>query len=91
MLLLTTSAFADDGIYTILGSGRQKVTNNGTRVKLSTSDVACTRVVVTAETDNTNPVTVGGADVIGALASRVGTPLTAGSSITMRVNNLNKI
>lgn len=90
-ILFQTIAYADDGIYNTINSGRQTVTTNGTEVQLSSTSTPCTRVVITAETDNTNPVTVGGADVVGALATRKGIPLSAGSSITVRTNNLNKI
>lgn len=72
-------------------SGRQTVTTAGTRVQLSTTSTPVLEVAVTAETDNTNPVTVGGSDVVGALATRKGTPLAAGVTITLKINNLNKV
>ncbi len=65
-----------------LVSGRQVVTTGGTAVRLSSTSVAINRITITAETDNTNPVTVGGSDVVGALATRKGVPLAAGQSIT---------
>lgn len=64
-------------------SGRQVVTTAGTAVQLSATSVAINRITITAETDNTNPVTVGGSDVVGALATRKGVPLAAGASITL--------
>lgn len=90
-LVICVSAHADPDIFATIKSGRQTVTTAGTRVQLSTSSVPVKRVVITAETDNTNPVTVGGSDVIGALATRIGIPLTAGSSITVRANDLSNI
>ena len=63
-------------------SGRAVVASAGTAVRLSSASVATRRVTVTAETDNTNPVTVGGSDVVGALATRKGVSLAAGASIT---------
>jgi hypothetical protein len=63
-------------------SDRKVVASAGTAVPLSATSVAINRVTITAETDNTNPVTVGGSDVVGALATRKGVPLAAGASIT---------
>ena len=89
-LLLSSPAYADD-IYFALDSGRQTVTSNGTEVQLSSTSIPCKRVIVQAETDNTNPVTVGGSDVVGALATRQGIALTAGSAITIRTNDVSNI
>ena len=88
--LFTLPAFAEE-LYTVIGDGRQTVATAGTRVRLSTSSVACSRVVIVAETDNTNPVTVGGDTVVGALATRRGVPLSAGDSITVKTDNLNRV
>jgi hypothetical protein len=63
-------------------SGRKVVAAGGTAESLSATSVAINRITITAETDNTNPVTVGGSDVVGALATRKGVPLAAGVSIT---------
>lgn len=68
-------------------SGRKVVTTAGTAVQLSATSVAIRGVVITAETDNTNPVTVGGSDVVGALATRKGVPLAAGASIALNAND----
>jgi len=88
---LTTYAFGDDGVYRQWSSGRTTVTTNGTRVQLSSSSVGCGRIVVMAETDNTNPVTVGSSDVVGALATRKGIALDAGEALTVRVGDLSKV
>lgn len=71
--------------------GRQTVTSAGTRVQLSTTSTPILTVAIQAETDNTNPVTVGGATVVGALATRRGIALSAGASVTLAVNNLTDI
>lgn len=61
-------------------SGRTVVTTAGTRVQLGSS-VAVKILTITAETDNAAGVmTFGGPDVVGALATRKGTPLAAGVS-----------
>lgn len=71
--------------------GRQTVTTAGTRVQLSTTATPILQVAITAETDNTNPVTVGDSTVVGALATRKGTPLAAGATIVLAVNDLSKV
>jgi len=70
-----------------LVSGRVVVTTGGTAVALSATSVAIRRVTITAEIDNTNPVTVGGSDVVGALATRRGVPLAAGASVTFHADD----
>jgi hypothetical protein len=73
---------------TAIGSGRKVVTTAGTRVALAAS-TAAKWVIITAETDNTGNITVGSAaGVIAAQGTREGTPLAAGDSITLDVDNL---
>ncbi len=74
-----------------LGDGRKTVTTAGTRVQLSATSVPCMSVAVTAETDNTDKVVVGGSTVVAALATRRGTPLIAGGTVTFNVNNLTQV
>lgn len=71
--------------------GRQTVTTAGTRVQLSTTSTAVLEVAITAETDNTGIITVGGPTVVGALATRRGIPLSAGATISLGVNDLSKV
>ena len=70
-----------------IGDGRTIVTTAATRVALAASTVAKI-VIITAETDNTGLIVVGGATVVAALATRQGTPLYAGESITLLIDNL---
>jgi hypothetical protein len=56
-------------------SGRKTVATAGTAEPLMATNTPVSKVYITPETDNTNPVTVGGADVVGALATRKGVPL----------------
>ena len=70
-----------------IGDGRKVVATAGTREALAASTTA-KMVIITAETDNTNPVVVGGATVVAALATRQGTPLYAGETITLPCDNL---
>jgi hypothetical protein len=74
-----------------LGDGRQVVTTAGTRVQLSAASVSCSRVTIIAETDNTDYVVVGAVTVVAALATRRGSPLGPGDSMTLNVNNLNLV
>ena len=70
-----------------IGDGRQTVTTAGTRVALASS-TAAKIVIITAETDNTGVIVVGGSTVVAALATRRGTPLLAGDSVTLEVDDL---
>jgi len=70
-----------------LGDGRQTVATPTTAVALATS-TACKWVLVTAETNNTGVIAVGGSTVVATLASRRGTPLFAGESVLILTDNL---
>jgi len=77
-----------DHTTTGIGSGRKIVTTAGTRVALA-STTAAKWVTITAETDNTGYIVVGSAaGVIAALATREGTPLAAGDTITLPLDDL---
>jgi hypothetical protein len=72
---------------TSIADDRKTVTTAGTRVALASS-TACKQVVITAETDNTGYVVVGGSTVVAALATRRGVPLAPGDSVTFQIDNL---
>lgn len=72
---------------TAIGDGRKVVTTAGTRVTLASS-TAIKQVVITAETDNTGYVVVGGSTVVAALATRTGIPLNPGDSVALEIDNL---
>lgn len=80
---------ARHSIPRVFGDGRAVVTTAGTRVQLP--DQECTRVHITAETDNTEVVVVGGSTVVASLSTRRGTPLYATDDFTIYVANLNQI
>lgn len=82
------SAFDNPG--SSLTCGRKVVASAGTAEALAAS-TSIREVVLTAETDNTGYIVVGDANVVAALATRKGTPLAAGQSMTVEVNNLAKI
>jgi hypothetical protein len=84
---LATGGFSSSAT---VGNGRKVIATAGTAEALATS-TACSSVVITAETDNTGVIVVGASDVIAALATRKGTPLNAGDSIALDIDNLSKI
>lgn len=53
--------------------------------------VAAKSVAVTAETDNTGYIVVGGSSVVAALATRRGIPLAPGDTAVFAVANLNEL
>ena len=71
-----------------ISDGRKEVATAGTRVALVASSTPAKIVIITAETDNTEYIVVGGATVVAALATRQGTTLNAGDSITLEIDNL---
>lgn len=83
----TTNPLPVYSTMTSIADGRKVVTTAGTRVTLASS-TACKQVAITAETDNTGLIVVGGSTVVAALATRQGTPLSAGDSIVMDIDNL---
>lgn len=72
---------------TSVGTGRKVVATAGTREALASS-TTCKWVLITAETDNTGLVVVGGSSVVAALATRQGNPLYAGDTVVIPVDNL---
>ena len=76
---------------TTITSGRKVVTTAGTRETLVASTTAAKLVIITAETDNTGVMAVGAVTVVAAVLTRVGTPLLAGDSITLPVDDLVKV
>lgn len=70
-----------------VGDGRKVVTTAGTRVQFDAQ--ACKYVIITGEEDNTDIITVGGSAVVGATATRRGTPLTAFQYMRFDVSNMN--
>lgn len=63
-----------------IANGRKVTVSAGTAVALASSTSA-KWVTITAETDNTGVVVVGGSGVIAALATRQGIPLSAGETV----------
>lgn len=76
------------GRVATIKDGRKTVTTAATREALVASATPAKKVIITAETDNTGVIAVGGSTVVALLASRRGTPLLAGDSFTLEVDDL---
>jgi len=74
-----------------IGTGRKTVTTSGTEVQLVASSTPCLEVTIQAELDNTNVVVVGDVNVVAALATRQGIALSPGESITLVIDDVQKI
>ena len=68
--------------------GRKVVAAAGVREPLSSTRVVARFVILTAETDNTGVIVVGGETAVAAQATRRGTPLNAGASMGIPCDNL---
>lgn len=82
----TSPAYTNHSI-TGTADGRKVVAAAGTRVALAAS-TAMKEVTITAETDNTDLIVVGGATVVASLSTRQGTPLYPGDSATIEGDDL---
>jgi hypothetical protein len=74
-----------------LGQGRQTIKEAGKPVQLSTTTTGCNWVAITAETDNTGIITIGGSGVVAKLEERKGLPLEKGDSTTIPVGDLAQV
>lgn len=74
-----------------MDTGRKTVSSAGTRVQLTTSPTAVTRVVLEALRTNSGIVVVGGSNVVAAQGTRQGISLASGDTVTMHVNDLSDI
>lgn len=80
-----------EGAATAIADGRKTVTTAGTRVTLVASTTPCKEVTITAMLANTGVVVIGGATVVASQSTRQGTPLSAGDSLTIAIDDLVKI
>ena len=70
-----------------VGDFRKEVAIPGTAVQLD--DNTCKRCIVQALSDNTNPIEVGGANVVAATATQRGLGLQPGQAQTFDISNTN--
>lgn len=76
-------------VYKSITSDRKVVTTAGTRVQVSATSVACKRIDVMSETDNTGLIAVGNVAVVAAEGTQKGIILQPGGSYTFYVTDLN--
>ena len=75
------------GGITGIADGRKVVAVAATAEALAGA-TTCQRVDITAETDNTGIIVVGGSTAVALLATRQGTPLNAGDSYSLEIDDL---
>ena len=78
------------GLYLSIQDGRKTVAASATAERLAAS-TPCNYVEMTAETDNTWIIVVGGSTVVAALATRRGIPLSAGESMGFLIKDLQEV
>jgi hypothetical protein len=78
----------NDNPVSAFGDGRQTVSEAGKAVQLSTTTTGCAWVTITAETDNTGVICVGGKGVLAKLEERRGLPLEKGDTATLPAGDL---
>jgi hypothetical protein len=86
----TVSTTDAGDVAATLTDGRKTVTTPGTAVAVRAA-LACKWVCVTALKTNTDQVNVGGSGVLATSGASTGSPLAAGESVTMPVDNANKV
>ena len=91
VLFMASSVFAQDVAWEVVHSGRKVVPTPGTAVALVDGVVPTQQVIVTALTNDTGIVCVGGPEVLADEATRTGTPLAAGESVTLPVSNVGAV
>lgn len=74
--------------YPNIRDGRKVVTTAGTRERLVSTNTPCKKVTITALYENTDMIVLGDVTVVASVGTRRGTPLVAGQSITLDVEDL---
>ena len=77
-------------VFATMGVGNKAVATAGTAVVLA-AVTACAKVEITAFETNTGVIVVGNSSVVAAVATRKGTPLGPGNTLTLNIHNLAKI
>jgi len=77
-------------IASTVGDGRKTVISVGTAETLAAS-TTIKEVTITAELNNTGTVTIGGSTVVDATATRRGSPLYPGDTVTVTTDNLAEV
>ncbi len=80
-----------DWIASLEGGGRKVVASAATAEALTATKTPCVGICIQALETNTGLVCVGGSDVVAAVATRKGTVIAPGESITLNVRELKNI
>jgi len=88
---LPVNVVTGGAVISTITSGRKTITTAGTRETLVASSTPSKQVLITAFLGNTGVVVVGGSTVVAAPATRNGTPLEAGDSCIIEIDNAQKI
>lgn len=86
----TLATLAKSDVAAALTDARKIVPTPGTVVALAAS-TPCKWVTVSALLSNTDQVNVGGSGALATSGGSTGTPLSAGSSVTIPVDNVSKV
>mgnify|MGYP000225818018 CR=1 FL=1 len=77
--------------YPNIRDGRLALAVAGTPQKLVTTNTPCKKVEITAFTGNTGFIAIGDKTVVVATATRRGTPLMAGQTLTLYISDLSVV
>jgi len=89
--VVSLSGAAPEAVKSSIKDNRIAVAVAGTRVSLSAASIPCKHITITAETDNTDIVVVGGITAIAALATRRGIPLYPGDTYDLDIDDLSDV
>ena len=79
-------------IHANITSGRKAVTVAGTSEQVVAASTPCKEVWLSADTDNTDVVVIGGSDVVAAGGAQKGVVLFAGNPpVKLYIDNMNKL
>lgn len=74
--------------FSSVSDNRKVVTTAATAVALVGSSTRANWIIITAETDNTGIIVIGGSTVVAALATRRGIPLSSGESVVLMIDDV---
>lgn len=78
--------------YGSMVSGRKVVTTAGAAEALTATSTPCSKVILSADLGNTNPVVIGDSSVVAASGSQQGIVLVPGNDpVTIYVNDLSEV
>lgn len=81
----------DNLTYHAVTSGRKTVASAGTAEQITTTLTPIRRVDITAETDNTGKIALGGSTAVATEGSQQGVILEPGQTYTFHITDLSKI